>query len=59
MLFYLIGPFSVPGMSAKEPFIALGFCAAWGIVGAIYFIMKSKKTGKTMMVTTPAPSSAA
>jgi hypothetical protein len=24
MLFYLIGPWSVPGMSVKEPYIALG-----------------------------------
>ena len=53
MLFYLIGPFSVPGMSSKEPFIALAFCGLWGIVGAIYFIMKSKSSGKTMMVATP------
>jgi hypothetical protein len=53
MLFYLIGPFSVPGMSPKEPFYALGFCAVWGIFGAIYFISRSKKLGRTMMVTKP------
>ena len=53
MLFYLIAPFSVAGMSSKEPFIALGVAAAWGIVGAIYFIGKSKKTGKEMFVSAP------
>jgi amino acid transporter len=31
MLFYIIGPFSVAGMSWKEPFIALGVAAVWGI----------------------------
>ena len=58
MLFYLVGPFTVPGMSVKEPFYALGFCAVWGIYGAIYFVMRSKKTGKTAFVTTPPPVSA-
>jgi basic amino acid/polyamine antiporter, APA family len=53
MLFYLVGPFSVPGMSAKEPFIALGFCAIWGIYGFIYFVMKSKKMGKEMLISKP------
>jgi basic amino acid/polyamine antiporter, APA family len=53
MIFYLVGPLSVPGMSPKEPFIALGFCAVWGIYGAIYFMMRSKKLGRTMMVTKP------
>jgi APA family basic amino acid/polyamine antiporter len=53
MLFYLIGPFSVPGMSAKEPFYALGFCAAWGIYGAIYFVLGSKKTGKPIILSQP------
>src|SRR5262252_2405928 len=42
MLFYLIGPFTVSGMSWKEPFIALGVCACWGIYGAIYFTRSSK-----------------
>ena len=30
MLFYLVGPFTVPGMSWKEPYIALGVVAALG-----------------------------
>ena len=33
MLFYLVGPFTVAGMSWKEPYIALGFCALWGVYG--------------------------
>src|SRR6202142_2083472 len=46
MLFYLVGPFTVAGMSWKEPYIALGVCAAWGIYGAVYFIKSSKTKGK-------------
>jgi amino acid transporter len=53
MMFYLIAPFSVPGMSAKEPFIALGFCAIWGIYGLIFFVGRSKKTGKEIFLTKP------
>jgi amino acid transporter len=53
MLFYVIGPFSVPGMSYKEPLYALGFCAVWGIYGTIFFIGRSKKTGKEMMISSP------
>jgi hypothetical protein len=53
MCFYIIAPLSVTGMSPKEPFIALGFCAFWGIVGAIYFISKSKKLGKEMLLSKP------
>ena len=52
MLFYLIGPFMVPGMSIKEPYIALGVVAAWGIYGTIYFIRRSTKLGKPMLLTT-------
>jgi amino acid transporter len=50
MLFYLIGPFTVAGMSWKEPYIALGFVALWGIYGAFYFIKRSKATGKEMLL---------
>ena len=46
MLFYLIGPLSVAGMSVKEPYIALGVAAVWGIYGWIYFVKRSKATGK-------------
>jgi amino acid transporter len=51
MLFYLIGPFTVSGMSVKEPYIALGICAMWGIYGAIYFARSSKKSSKPMVLT--------
>jgi len=51
MLFYLIAPFSVPGMSYKEPFIALAFCAIWGIYGVIYFLGNSKKQGREVLLT--------
>ena len=55
MLFYLIGPFTVAGMSWKEPFIALGIAAVWGIYGVIYFMRRSAATGKTIYVTEKAP----
>ena len=50
MLFYLIGPFMVSGMSVKEPYIALAICAAWGIYGGIYFLRASKAKGKPILV---------
>ena len=53
MIFYLVGPFFVTGMSWKEPYVALGVAAVWGIYGAIYFIGRSKKSGKSVMVTSP------
>ena len=54
MLFYLVGPFSVAGMSVKEPYIALGICAMWGVYGAIYFTRASKKSQKSILVNQPA-----
>jgi len=50
MLFYLVGPFTVSGMSWKEPYIALGFCALWGIYGAVYFLRSSKARGKEVLL---------
>jgi len=50
MLFYLIGPFTVSGMSWKEPFIALAVVAVWGIYGAIYFLKTSKAKGKEVLL---------
>jgi basic amino acid/polyamine antiporter, APA family len=50
MLFYLIGPFTVTGMSIKEPWIALGFAALWGIWGVGYFLLSSKGKGKPALV---------
>jgi basic amino acid/polyamine antiporter, APA family len=52
MLFYIVGPFFVAGMSPKEPFVALGVSAVWGIYGAIYFVLSGKKKGKTSFVST-------
>ncbi len=52
MLFYLVGPFAVAGMSVKEPYIALGFCALWGAYGAVYFLRGSKKKGKEVLLST-------
>jgi amino acid transporter len=50
MLFYLIGPFSVAGMSWHESYIALGAAAVWGIYGWIYFSSGSKKSGKEILL---------
>jgi basic amino acid/polyamine antiporter, APA family len=55
MLFYLIGPFMVAGMSWKEPFVALGIAAVWGIYGAFYFFSSSKKKEKSILVQAPNP----
>jgi len=49
MVFYLVGPFTVPGMSAKEPYVALGFCALWGIYGLVYFLRTSRTQGKVII----------
>ncbi len=51
MLFYLIGPWTVAGMSVKEPYIALGVAALWGIYGWYYFAKSSKARGKAMILT--------
>ena len=51
MLFYLFGPLFVSGMSIKEPYIALGICAVWGIYGGIYFLRASKKSSKPVLLT--------
>jgi amino acid transporter len=53
MAFYLVGPFMVDNMSKKEPFIALGIAAVWGIYGAFYFIRSSRTKGKSIMVSAP------
>ncbi len=55
MLFYLIGPFSVAGMSWKEPYVALGIAAVWGLYGAIHFYTSSKKKSKSVLVESPHP----
>jgi len=51
MLFYLIGPFMVTGMSWREPYVALAICAVWGIYGLVYFKSSSAKKGREIYVT--------
>jgi amino acid transporter len=51
MLFYLIGPFMVSGMSWHEPYIALLVAAVWGIYGVFYFKSRSVKLGKATILT--------
>jgi basic amino acid/polyamine antiporter, APA family len=58
MLFYLIGPFTVAGMSWKEPYIALGVVAVWGGYGAVYFLRSSKAKAKSVFVEKPVTSPA-
>ena len=50
MLFYLIGPFTVNGMSWKEPYIALAVAAIWAIIGLVYFWRRSKVLGRPILL---------
>ena len=50
MIAYLVLPFIGIG-TWKEPFIALGIAGAWGLYGGIYFILSSKKKGKSLLAT--------
>jgi len=50
MLFYLVGPFMVAGMSPKEPYVALGIVMLWGIYGLIYFTRSSARKGRPVFV---------
>jgi amino acid transporter len=54
MVFYLVGPFFVNGMSWKEPYVALGVAAVWGIYGVIFFLRRSKKLGRDIFIAKPA-----
>jgi amino acid transporter len=51
MLFYLVGPFAVSGMSWHEPYIALGVCGLWGLYGVFYFMKSSKAKGRETLLT--------
>jgi len=51
MAFYLIGPFQGYG-TPKEPLLALGISAVWGIYGGIYFLRSSKSKGKAVLLAT-------
>jgi len=49
MAFYVISP--VFGLGTfKEPLLALGISAIWGIYGAIYFIRTSRQKGKAILL---------
>jgi amino acid transporter len=50
MGFYLAGPIFGLG-TFKEPLLALGISAVWGIYGAIYFLRSSKAKGKEILLT--------
>jgi basic amino acid/polyamine antiporter, APA family len=50
LLFYLVGPFSIAGMSWHESYIAFGVALVWAIFGYIYLNLGSKKTGKTVIL---------
>jgi amino acid transporter len=50
MAFYLISPIFGLG-TFKEPLLALGISAIWGIYGAIYFIRSSKAKGRAVLLT--------
>ena len=49
MAFYLVGPVFSLG-TFKEPLLALGISALWGIYGAVYFIRSSKAKGKAAIL---------
>jgi hypothetical protein len=51
MGFYVAGPVFGLGTS-KEPLLALGISAVWGIYGAIYFLRSSKAKGKSVLLAT-------
>jgi len=54
MAFYLISP--VFGLGTfKEPLLALGISAVWGIYGAIYFISLLEAKGKSILLETDSP----
>jgi basic amino acid/polyamine antiporter, APA family len=49
MGFYIAGPIFGLGTS-KEPLLALGISAVWGVYGAIYFLRSSKAKGKAILL---------
>jgi amino acid transporter len=50
MVTYLVGPFLGIGTKA-EPLLALGIALVWAIYGGIYFVMSSKSSGRSTLVT--------
>lgn len=51
MAFYVIGPFSGYG-TPKEPLLALGIAAVWGLYGGFYFLKAGKAEGRTVLLET-------
>jgi amino acid transporter len=51
LLTYLIVPFMGIG-TVMEPLLALGIALVWAIYGGIYFVMSSRATGRTTLITT-------
>ncbi|MGC9159365.1 MAG: APC family permease, partial [Terracidiphilus sp.] len=49
MAYYLISPIFGLG-TFKEPLLALGISAVWGVYGAIYFLRTSKAKGKSILL---------
>ncbi len=49
MAFYLIGPFQGYG-TKMEPLLALAIALVWAIYGGIYFVISSKRTGRTTLI---------
>jgi amino acid transporter len=56
MGFYLVSPFTGIG-TWKEPYLALGIAAVWGIYGGIHFLTSGKAEGKTVLYETRPASS--
>jgi len=54
LLYYLVGPFQIAGMSWHESYIAFGVALVWAIWGSIYLVMRSKKREKPVFLSTPA-----
>jgi len=50
MAAYLVLPFMGYG-TKLEPFTALGIAAVWAIYGGIYFMISSKRSGRTTLIT--------
>ena len=46
MLFYLIGPWTVAGMSIMEPYVALGIVAVWGLYGGPTLLTPARRRGE-------------
>ena len=53
LLYYLVGPFSIAGMSWHESYIAFGVAMVWCIYGAIYFKKRSRQSGREIILTSP------